>query len=781
MTIYSIVDRLKLHGTEFPSTILNRQEVFKNNLTNNVVVLHVGFQQDLFDVRNTIYNLKVKGIFTGVIVHISDWLISRGYFLSDEYRFKFDRQSDEGDHISNYSSGKKVSDWYKSLDGEHIRVVLVRNPENEQGKERLYLDEYGNVFLKTKIHLGKSGYITDSIEVSDGNTLISFSSEDELVTYFLNNILKEEDVVIVDQPQKLMPVLQYLKNKITKIYQYNLSMINRQSDSKGIQQKAQHNFEYMKRNIFLMDYIVVENMLQKKEFINQRMPDDKVKVISWPIVKDDENIIPNKYSISFISSLTEKNGIKNLVPILKLITEKVPQVHLDIYGEGTGRKLLEQELTQTELNKYVTFNGYAKSPIKALKRSLVSIQLSDFDSNYSLVTQESLVNKVPIVAWKSHGQSSEFIINGINGYEVEVGQNREFAEKVIELLTDSSLYDRISNGGVTFDFTEKLYIEKWDTLMRSARPLSTIESTFENVDKLDTDLVRINHEFHRENILSGAGANSELVNQLNKLAGKDYILFDGKKTYSEFVKREKYQTTQLASYDGVYYQLDKVEKKRKTNMANKLVVFFLSLPPVEGLISNNPIDRSFTSMFTDLQRSVVKDTFVLRVADFNLVKGSFYVNSINYVDYEEKIEQLIRKVMIENNISIDNVVTYGVSRGGVGAMIHGAKLGSDFLAVDPIINDSYYVENMNDVHYVGNNRPKDLSKYFEQLSVDYRAEGIILSNHYIVNNYPYLDKLILPHNVSLIDVNDNTVTEHPIFSRNTVPEQLMYLNMLLTN
>lgn len=606
MAIFDIIDNL-----DQISTLSSRQHFLKkNSIQSKIIVLN--YMQSMFQVDERSNDSNIS------VLHITKWLSQRHEFFDSKYHIKFDKQTGNQNHKKNYINGKNISDfyYYKS----NLRLVFIRSLKNEQGIERWYVDELGNVFLKTKIHLEGENYITDLWSIIVDGVEKTFKSEQDIIHFFLDNTLADGDTVIINGLNNSVNLIHYFGKNTRKILRIDSKEISDVNSSNVIN----HNFESLVRNQFLVNQIVVDGL--------------------------------NEYEI---------------------ITKK------------------------------------------GLDKQLVSI-IPPYDDN-------------------------------------EVNSSKQTI----------------------------IFQSKWDTLFKnlSNKLLTSITINISNFKykQYNSDVIVLNHFLNRMQILKGAGQNKDIVDILNFLAGQDYILFDGTLNKSFFIQREKYKTNKLAQYENVFYHLDAPDiNKKTTNNANKLVVFFLSLPSYDALISNDPIDRAYTKMFMDLQRSLVKDTYVLRIADFNLVRGSFYVNSVNFKDYEERIQKLIIKVKTDNDILDENIVTYGVSRGAVGALIHGAKLNAKVLAIDPIINDQEYVDNSADVHYVGENRPIDLTTKFLTYLETSSAKGVIISNKYIEKNYPYLKRIKLPKNFQLISLNDNTVRNHADFSRNSVPEQLMWLNLMLT-
>lgn len=578
-----------------------------------------------------------------------------------------------------------------------------------------------------------------------------------------------------------MAVIQLIKN-----------IDNLSNDSDKVVQKFSKLLQNSKNEYKLLHIGYMQDMFYVRSKIDK---DTDFEQITWwlsdhsDFFSDDymSNIETQKNNGKFISNFS---GGKN-VSDFWMHENKIRLVFIrGTNGQGTERWYLDSQgkiFLKTEIHLeasgYVTdalkikING---SEIKFLsEEELIHFYLSHIihDGDVLVTSDLSLID----IELNYFGHATGKIFNIVDR-SPEIKKIKQQIFLVDGLITGNrDIYEQLLLD-YSFNKNEVYFIGE-NSLKRnlSIKGFSMETIKFDNHDKpkLGTEIIKLDHNFNREKLLSGAGKHPDLVNLLNELAGMDYILYRGTKKSAWFIRRRLYDSRSLKRFKDVFYQLNIPEKKRITNKRNKLVVFFLSLPPVDGLISNDPQDRSFTEMFLNIQRSLVKDTFVLRIADLNLVRGSFYANSVNFQDYEQQIQSLIRKIMTENDITVDNVVTYGVSRGGVGALIHGAWLNSRIVAVDPIINDEYYVKYKQDVHYVGQNREVDLTSKIESYLSHSTASGLILSNHFIQNNWKYLERLNLQNKLQLIDVKDDTVTEHPTLSRNTVPEQLMYLNIAL--
>ncbi|MBG6181910.1 XcbB/CpsF family capsular polysaccharide biosynthesis protein [Arthrobacter sp. CAN_A1] len=128
----------------------------------------------------------------------------------------------------------------------------------------------------------------------------------------------------------------------------------------------------------------------------------------------------------------------------------------------------------------------------------------------------------------------------------------------------------------------------------------------------------------------------------------------------------------------------------------KLLVIFSSM---STSIYDTSMMRYFEQNFRSAQKYIPHDTGVLRIADIGGVVGAFYLNTHRNPQNVVRVQNLLNRVRTEHGIPSDNVILYGASKGGTGALFHGITGGYRFIAVDPIVSDAYYVHKYRDSHF----------------------------------------------------------------------------------
>lgn len=290
------------------------------------------------------------------------------------------------------------------------------------------------------------------------------------------------------------------------------------------------------------------------------------------------------------------------------------------------------------------------------------------------------------------------------------------------------------------------------------------------------------------NIIKLARQLPEIYEQYLDIIRHDFILISHHKDgYSVFMKRTEFHPERVAQYkemrlqrfDNLLFTLTPPPAKRKSpSLPNRLLVLFSHMNGGGSYDSSNAIDRLFVQYFADIQRSLVKNVFVLRVADLNLSHGSYFTNTENFPDYEQQIQKLIQHIMQKYQIDHDNVVLYGGSKGGAGALLHGAIGDYYVVAGDPIIDSGAY--NQRDLHFVKHFKPADLTPILLGYMQNNVRKKYIFASQAQKFNFNASNNLAKSSHdlVQIVDLSaDSMVSTHPHITAQSVPEQIALINL----
>lgn len=271
--------------------------------------------------------------------------------------------------------------------------------------------------------------------------------------------------------------------------------------------------------------------------------------------------------------------------------------------------------------------------------------------------------------------------------------------------------------------------------------------------------------------------NSTAKQVLREFAHADYTV-DGRvgKAF-RLITRKRLGKRNHQKYKDVHFRV--IPPKDEFEYGDhRLLVRFLSFGPSYRSLSNFVFNRNFFRDFSTLKDSVVKNTYILEIGDVNLINGSFYANTPNFPEFESQIQELIEKFRKLYQVKRINVVMYGASRGGMGALLHGAIGDYKFLAADPVFNEKAYLTT-GDPHFLKGNRISDFTSRISKLLNLYsnKDNGIVLGSSNI--GITFSNHMRLPlGSITLLDYEVN-VFDHTLFNVKTVPIQLSFVNHLL--
>lgn len=136
---------------------------------------------------------------------------------------------------------------------------------------------------------------------------------------------------------------------------------------------------------------------------------------------------------------------------------------LQIVGDGESRQMYEDIIKNDGL-KRVEMLGF-RQPLPFYKKAKIFLMTSAYEG-FSMSLIEGQQNGVALVVMDSFESLHEIVINNDNGLLVKDGNISEFTEKLIRLMTDDSLRNRIVDRGLETcqRFTVKKVVDKWETI-----------------------------------------------------------------------------------------------------------------------------------------------------------------------------------------------------------------------------------------------------------------------------------------------------------------------------
>jgi len=360
----------------------------------------------------------------------------------------------------NDSTPSFVYDLCSMLSKKYAVTVLAPHAYKSESKEKI-----GSL----KIHRFKYFYPKyQSIAYGAGilpNVRKSFLAKMQIPLFLFSQlrnaekILKREKFSLLHAhwmiPQGLIGA--YLKKK----YNTPLIVTIHGSDLFPLRNKVFRNVqEFVLENA---DEITVNSHVAKKE-LNFRFPSLRTRISIIPMGIDTRlftkrNQLKNQYQsfkiILFVGRLNEQKGVEVLIKAMKKIKNVISNSKLLVIGEGNYRTHLEKLVHELGLGGNVNFLGpiqksklpgyYSRADVFVLPSVTSKIGTESF----GLVLLEAMSCGTCVIG-SSSGGIKDIIKDGENGLIFQEKNHEQLADKIISVLKDDTLRDKLAKKGQKF-------------------------------------------------------------------------------------------------------------------------------------------------------------------------------------------------------------------------------------------------------------------------------------------------------------------------------------------
>lgn len=301
-----------------------------------------------------------------------------------------------------------------------------------------------------------------------------FDNLDQLTSFFYDELAANDgnDTFIGDVPCSLDICLVGMKSKATKL----LLMHNTHWQVDPSTGELNANVEYELKHQDDLDGYIFLTEDQKKDFVARCHPSFKTYVIpnqsyAMDILKQRRETSNKTHKITKlinVSRISYQKRLEDVIEIFREVHSSCPEVTLDIWGYSTDNPLkdrLIKKINDLGLQSEIKFKGFIKDLSEVYKSAGIALVTSRFEG-LPMSVLEGQTFGVPTVAYDIHYGPNVFINNGVNGYLVESGNKTEFANKLINLINNSSEYESFVKN--TFE-----HVQKWsdEVVWNSWKPI----------------------------------------------------------------------------------------------------------------------------------------------------------------------------------------------------------------------------------------------------------------------------------------------------------------------
>lgn len=212
--------------------------------------------------------------------------------------------------------------------------------------------------------------------------------------------------------------------------------------------------------------IVVSKKLQK--FYNKKIGDTKCIYIPNTIDQIYANPRYNcNNSIVSIGRLSKEKGFDDLIDVINIVKDTIPNIHLDLIGDGNERENLELKIRTLKLDKNITLHGFKTGKEKEeiiLKNSLYI--MSSHTESFGIVLIEAMAYGLPCIAFDSAEGAKEVIMQ--NNMLIANRDKKEMAKRIIDMLSNEKELNKL--GKENYIYCQKYLIsnikKEWINILK---------------------------------------------------------------------------------------------------------------------------------------------------------------------------------------------------------------------------------------------------------------------------------------------------------------------------
>lgn len=165
--------------------------------------------------------------------------------------------------------------------------------------------------------------------------------------------------------------------------------------------------------------------------------------------------------------LEVQKGYDRLITAWESIHAKYPDWKLDIYGEGTLRNVLQDQIETTGLSHSITIHPPTQTLFEEFKKSSVFVLSSRYEG-FGLVLAEAMACGIPCISFDCSYGPSDLIKDGEDGILVPEGNIPMLAQSICRLIKEEELrkqYGKAARKNIERFFPENIMC-KWDELFK---------------------------------------------------------------------------------------------------------------------------------------------------------------------------------------------------------------------------------------------------------------------------------------------------------------------------
>lgn len=292
-----------------------------------------------------------------------------------------------------------------------------------------------------------------------------FRTEDQLFTFFLNEINNQEPGTFISDRRTLDSSVLNVANADKKIsYLHSVPFKERNHPQHGIMDVYERSINGEGDKEF--DYVVLPTQdqaaaVEKLATAQSQIvaaPDSYVKAGKAKELGQDINLV-------YVGRLAAEKNTTDVVKAFKHVTNKLPNAKLKLqgyFGSGDYEKELKELVKKLNLEDKVEFIPY--NPAKEALQDATLFLNASLSEGFGMNMLEAMASGLPVISYAAPYSRNNLIKDNVNGFNVIKTTPVSLAKKTLEVLTDTNQYAELSKGAIQTakENSEANFMKQWD-------------------------------------------------------------------------------------------------------------------------------------------------------------------------------------------------------------------------------------------------------------------------------------------------------------------------------
>lgn len=277
-----------------------------------------------------------------------------------------------------------------------------------------------------------------------------FRTENDLFAFFLDEITEKNPGKIISDRRSLDEAVLNSNNTNPKFaYLHSVPFEHWDKPSDGILPAYEGVVKGINGKKF--NKIIVPTM-QEANFMKNAISDlPPIEVADDSYVEKVGEIkkLGDNISLVYVGRLSEEKNIIDLIKTFKVINQEMPNTTLKLQGYYSSKdyqEKVEKAIKDTKLSNLIKVEKY--NPITTVDKDATLFLNTSDSEGFGMNMLKSMAYGTPVVSYGVPYVERNLVIQGMNGYCTDKRTPKSLAHRVLKILQDHNLYEKLSKGAI---------------------------------------------------------------------------------------------------------------------------------------------------------------------------------------------------------------------------------------------------------------------------------------------------------------------------------------------